>query len=224
MGLHQILLANGATDSAIALIDRFQARWTQGGSLFLRDAPVVPALADRARRVAAQDTARFGADYRRAPYTGRLWLLGVWAAADGGVKAADAVAADLAARAAKSGLRLDSMMAESMRAHVALARGDTADAIRRLSAVLERAVPFDAVSWDEGASLGLERLTLGRLLIARRDFARARGVLEVLESTQPASFPLYAPIALRLRADASEALGDTPQASALRKRAGAVAP
>ena len=219
MGLHQVLLANGQIDSAAAVIEHFQARWKQGGSLFLRDATVVPELADRARRVAAQDTARFGADYRRAPYTNRLWLLGIWALADGRVQVGDAVASDLSARAAKSGVRLDSVMAESMRAHVVLARGDTADAIRRLTAILERPVPHDAVPWDEAASLGLERLALARLLIARREFARARGVLEVLESSQPASFPLYAPMALRLRADASEALGDAMQAATLRKRA-----
>jgi tetratricopeptide (TPR) repeat protein len=218
MGLHQILLANGKPDSAIAVIDRFQKRWNQGGSLYLRDAAVVPAFVERARRVAAQDTVRFGPRYARAPYTNRLWLLGVWAAVDGRAQTADAVATDLANRAAKSGLRLDSVMAESMRAHVVLMHGDTADAIRRFSALLDRAVPFDAVSWDEGASLGYERLTLGKLLIARREFARARAVLETLESTQPASFPLYAPVALRLRADASDSLGEATQAIALRKR------
>ena len=77
--------------------------------------------------------------------------------------------------------------------------------------------------WDEAASLGLERLTLGRLLMARGQFAAARAVLEVLDSAQPAVFPLYAPAALRLRAEAAAALGDAAQAEALRKRAARIA-
>jgi hypothetical protein len=36
---------------------------------------------------------------------------------------------------------------------------------------------------------------------------------------QPASFPLYQPAALRLRADAVAAMGDAAQSAALRERA-----
>lgn len=219
VGLHQVLLARGATDSAIAAIDAFEARWKSGTSLYLYDAPVVPALAARARRVAATDSARFGADFRGAPYTLRLWLNGVWAAVDGRVATAQAVAAELGVRAARDGRRADSVMTESLLAHVALARADTTDATKRFSALLHRPIPYEGVSWDEAPSLGLERLTLGRLLLARRQFAEARAVLEVLDSAQPAVFPLYAPAALRLRAEAAAALGDAAQAAALRARA-----
>ena len=219
MGLHHALLARGATDSAIAAIDRFNARWKYGLSLFLVDAPVIPALAARARQLAAADSAQFGADYRRAPYSTRLWLLGVWAAIDGHVPVAQSVAAELATRADTGRQRLDSVRAESVLAHVALARADTADAIRRFTSVLHRALPSDAVAWEESASLGLERLKLGQLLLARRRFAEARAVLEVLDSAAPASFPLYTRPALELRAQAAAALGDAAQAATLRQRA-----
>ena len=223
VGLHHALLAHGATDSAMAEIDRFQARWKSGTSLFLFDAPVVPAFVARARQVAADDATRFGADFRGTPYTFRLWVNGVWAAVDGKVTVAQAVAVELGKRAARDGRSVDSVMTESLLAHVALARADTADAIRRFTALLHRAVPIEAVPWDEAASLGLERLTLGRLLMARGQFAAARAVLEVLDSAQPAVFPLYAPAALRLRAEAAAALGDAAQAEALRKRAARIA-
>jgi ATP/maltotriose-dependent transcriptional regulator MalT len=219
IGLHQLSIARGQPDSAVADIDRFAAKWKQGSSLFLRNAPVAPAFVARARQVAADEAAHFGSDYHGVPYTSRLWLLGVWAATDGQVQTAQAVASDLAARAASSGRRLDSLMAASMSAHVALARADTTEAISCFTALMHRAVPFDAVSWDPAASLGLERLTLGKLWIARGEFARAASLLETLESAQPASFPLYEPAALRLRADAAAARGDATRAATLRKRA-----
>jgi hypothetical protein len=222
MGLHQLSIANDRSAVAIADIDRFAARWKQGTSLFLRNAPVAPAFVARARQVAADDAARFGADYHGVLYTSRLWLLGVWAATDGRVQTAQAVASDLAGRAASSGRRLDSLMAESMLAHVALARADTTEAINRFTDLIHRAVPFDAVAWDEAASMGLARLTLAKLLLARGEFARASGLLETLESAQPASFPLYQPAALWLRAGAAAALGDASQAATLRKRANGV--
>ena len=219
VGLHHLLLAEGHADSALAEVDRFQARWKQGTSLLLLDAPVVPAFAARARLVASADSARFGADFRGAPYSSRLWLLGVWSAIDGRSKTATAVAADLLARAARGGGALDSLRAESVLAQATLARGDTADAILRMTALLRRAIPAQAANWDESVSLGLERLALGRLLLARHDYAGARAVLEVLDSAQPANFPLFAPQAWSLRADAAVAMGDAAEASRLRGRA-----
>lgn len=219
VGLHHLLLAQGHADSALAEVDRFQARWKQGTSLLLLDAPVVPAFTARARLVASADSSRFGGDFHGVPYTSRLWLLGVWSAIDGRPATAMAVASDLLARAEHGGGAIDSARAESVLAQVTLARGDTADAIRRLTALLRRAVPADVAAWDPSVSLGLERLALGRLLVARHDYARARAVLEVLDSAQPANFPLFAPQAWRLRADAAVVMGDAAEAARLRQRA-----
>ena len=219
VGLHQALLARGDTVAAMEEVDRFITRWKYGGSIFLVDAPVVPAFAARARQVAASDSARYGATFKGAPYSSRLWLLGVWAAFDGKLTVAQAVAADLGARGRRDGQHRDSVRSEALYAHIALARGDTTDAIRRFNALLRQPAPQDSVAWDEAFSLGLERVTLGRLLIARREFVDARAVLEVLESAAPAAFPLYAPVAWQLRAEAAAALGDAAEAAVLRKRA-----
>ena len=218
VGLQQALLAKGATDSAMMEVDRFINRWKYGTSIFLIDGPVVPAFAERARRVASDDSARLGTDFHGVEYTTRLWQLGTWAVFDGRLATAQSVAADLEKRAAKSGHRTDSVRAEALQAHIAVARGDTSNAIARLQALLKRAALKDSVSWEDAGSLGLERLTLGRLLIARRDYASARDVLRVLDSAAPANFPLYAPLALQLRIDAAKALGDAVEEEALRKR------
>ncbi len=223
MGVHHLQLARGHADSAIAEIDRFYARWHIGSSLFLVDAPAVPAFADRARKVVVEDSTRYGVDFRDLQFPTRMWAHGIWAATDGRLATAQALATRLQARSTRAGqprdtLRMDSARADAVLAHLTLARGDTADAIQRLFALLHRAVPPTAISWEDEMAFGFQRLTLGRLLVARRRFAEARGVLEVLESTQPIGFPLYLPESLRLRAQAAEAMGDAAEASTIRQR------
>jgi len=219
VGLNNALLARGDTTGAMAEVDRFIARWKFGTSIFLAAAPVVPAYVARARQVASADSVRYGADFRLSPSSTRLWLLGIWAAIDGRRQTAEAVAAKLAARSAQPGHSLDSARFESMLAHLALARGDTTEAIRHFSALVRRPAPSDSVSWEDAASLGLERLTLGRLLMARNQFADALSVLEVFDSGAPAFFPLYLPAAVQLRIKAASALGDAANVAALRSRA-----
>jgi tetratricopeptide (TPR) repeat protein len=219
VGLEQLYLGRGAADSAAAIIDAYQARWNGGRMLYLLAAPVEPAMAAKARQVEQEDALRYGEDYRGNPYSLRLWALGVWAVYDGRLSVADAVAANLMQRATESHLAIDSLRAESVMAHAALARADTAAALRRLRAIVRRPVRADDVAFEEGASLGLERLTLGRLLVRRREFAEARDVLEVLDSAAPAYFGLYMHQALLLRAEALDALGDAQLAADLRRRA-----
>ncbi|MBI3791225.1 MAG: serine/threonine protein kinase [Gemmatimonadetes bacterium] len=224
VALVQLHVARGQPDSAVAEIERFLARWKQGSSLYPEYATVVPAFAARARQVAAEDSAKAGIGFRGLPYTSRLWVEGVWAAMDGRLAMAQGAADEMALRAARDHRTMDSVMAASLRAHVTLAAGDSAGALAQLTALIARPVPRDEVSWTDAASLGLERLQLARLLMARRRFADARAVLEVLDSYAPASFPLFAPVALRLRADASDAMGDAETAGKLRKRASIVLP
>ena len=223
VGMQYALLARGDTVAALTEIDRFIARWKLGSSIFLGSAPVVPAFAARARQVASADSARYGADYHKAPFSDRLGKLGVWAALDGRLETAQAVAADLAQRATQPGHALDSARAEMVLGHLAMARGNEVEAIRLFTAALRHQAPSDSVSYEDGASMGFERLTLGRLLVKRGRFAEARDVLEVLDSTAPTSFPLYVPAALQLRIKAALGLGDSELAAALRKRAERIA-
>ena len=217
-GLIDVYLARGVADSARTALDAFVARWGFGASLYLMNAPVAPGLAPDARRVATADSVRYGFGYKTLPFNARLWMLGGWAAADGQRATAEAVASELALRAGRTHATLDSVMAESMAARVAVLRGDTAAAVDRLRALSRRAVPQDLVTWSEAGSLGYERLLLGRLLLARKQPAEARAVLEVLSSGSPALFPLFTPAALTLRLDAADLLGDGPGSARIRRQ------
>ena len=215
------LLRRGETEQAVRAVEQFRTRWGQGRSLYLLAGPVVPALADSARAVAREDSVRGGADYAGISSRIRRWELGVWAAADGKPGLAQAVARQLLARA-DSGARVDTLLARSMAAHAALARGDSADALRRFETLLPMGAPTADLQWNEAASAGYDRVVLGRLLLARNEPARAIRVLEVLESATPAVFPLYLKTSLTLRAEAARALGQPALASAFEARVAAL--
>jgi hypothetical protein len=150
-----------------------------------------------------------------------MWKLGVWAAWSGRPAVAGAIAGQLSSRAAESGQRVDSVLAQSMAAHLALAAGDTALALAGFEALIERPAAVDELSWNQAASLGLDRLLLGRLLL-RSDPARAIRVLEVLDSPVPAVFPLYRRASIEARIEAAEALRQPDLAASLRARLAAL--
>ena len=184
-------------------------------------APVVPALAERARAVARQDSVDFGADFAGVRFPVRLWELGVWAAAERRAGVVGAIASDLARRAV-AGSRLDTLLASSMAAHAALAQGDSLLALRLFERLILAAAPVDQLTWNEAASLGVDRLALGRLLIWQKEYARALGVLSIHDSALPAVYPLYLRASLAMRLEAATALNLTSQASALRARVAAM--
>ena len=217
LGLVNGLLGRERTDAAVTAIDAFQRRLGYGLSLYLLAAPVVPALADRARAIARQDSVDFGAQYAGVRFPVRVWELGVWAAQEGKAPVARAVAINLAARAA-GGTRLDTLLAASMLGHAALAEGDSSQALRRFEALIVQAAPVEELSWNEVASLGFDRLELGRLLMRRKDYARAIRVLEVHDSGLPAVYPLYLRASLTLRLEAANALNQPALAAVLRAR------
>jgi tetratricopeptide (TPR) repeat protein len=217
--LTEVLLGQGKADSAAAAIEAHLARWKQGSSLYLLYAPVYPALAPQARAVLRADSAKHGLGLVQHPNSVRIWMDGAWAALDGQRAAAGAAAAELARRAATSRQSIDSVRAGSLEALLALADGDTATALAKLEAHLRRPVEDELVAWDESGARGLERLLLGRLLVARGQPQRARGILEALDNPAPSSFPLYQPSARRLAADAAAAMGDARAAATLRQRA-----
>jgi len=221
LGRFSLLLWRGRADSATALVEEFYARYNYGRSLYLLGAPVVESLRGRAREVAREDSARAGADYTGITWPVRLWALGVWAATDGRPATARAVARRLADRA-RTGGPVDSLLAESLAAHTALAEGDSTGAVRHFSTVITRFVPAEELTWNEAASLGYDRLVLGRLLVARQEYARAITVLDVLDSALPATFPLYQAESLRLRAGAASRLGNPALARALEARVAAL--
>ena len=217
LGIVNIQLGRELTADAVNTIEHFRQRWGYGASLYLLAAPVVPALAQKAHAVAVQDAVDFGPLYAGMRFPVHLWELGVWAAAERRPAVVRAVATDLATRAAQ-GTRLDSLLASSMAGHAALAEGDSLLALRLFQHLIGAAAPVEQLTWNEAASLGFDRLTLGRLLIWHEDYARAIGVLTVHDSALPAVYPLYLRASLTLRIEAAVALKLTSLATTLRAR------
>jgi hypothetical protein len=221
LGLVNAQLNGGHTVEAVDAVEQFRKRWGYGATVYLLAAPVVPELAERARAVATQDSATTGASYAAMKFPVHLWELGVWAAQERRAPLARAVAGDLAARAAK-GTRFDSLLAASMAAHTTLAEGDSLLALRQFERLIQMPAPVAQLAWNEAAPLGFDRLTLGRLLIWHKEYARAIAVLTVHDSALPAVYPLYLRASLALRIEAATALNLTPQVTTLRARVAAL--
>jgi hypothetical protein len=93
-----------------------------------------------------------------------------------------------------------------MSAHVALADGDTTLAIRLFDALTPNASRGALQHpWE---SLGLERLTLARLLLAREQYAEARKVAASFDSPGATNIinTVFLPASLEIRLQAARAL------------------
>jgi tetratricopeptide (TPR) repeat protein len=226
LGLQSALLAQGRTEEAIARIDSPVMRG-EGASMYLLDAPLYRELASRAREVARGYQQECGAEYRRCTNPVRLWELGVWEAQEGRANVADAVAREIATRAPRPGMpqekKVIPVLARSVSAHAALARGDTAAAEGLLQASLSEPVPGELLSWDVASPRGLDRLRLAQLLVARGQWQRGIEVANVFEAAQPSVYLLYLPASLRLRAEAAKAMGNETLAGQYQNRLAALA-
>jgi hypothetical protein len=222
IGLETIFLAQGRVAEATAQLDSAIIARGGGSSLYLLAAPLVPSLGDRATDVARDDAVEFGEHYRNCPYSDRLWVLGLWEIFRGRPDVVAAIGRDLEARARKSGSTYDRLAAGAMLAHVALARADTTEALRRFTAVLSGGVAGDQLIWDPMAHRGSERLSLARLLISQGQYQRAIDVAGVFDSAWPLIYTLYLPESLKLRAEAAAALGDKQMESRFRARLAAL--
>jgi tetratricopeptide (TPR) repeat protein/tRNA A-37 threonylcarbamoyl transferase component Bud32 len=218
IGLVQGLLSRDRPEEATLAIEAYYQRWGRGRAYYELSSPVFPALTDSAQSAFRQDSTNLGPSYGGIEYSDMIWGLAVWAARDGRPELARQLGDMLNGRAAESGLRLDSILAQSAAAHAALAAGDTTAAAAQFNALLNRPAPIEDLAWDLGASLGFDRLLLGRLLIQQQDYAKAIGVLDVLDSPMPAVFPLYRRASLTARIEAADALNRTALGDSLRAR------
>jgi hypothetical protein len=103
-------------------------------------------------------------------------------------------------------------------ARIYLARGDTADAQRRLEALRPNA-PLEDLEWQPWEALAGERLILARIYLARGEYAAADQVAGRLEASQPVIHLAYLPAALAVRVSAATALRPPERAQAYRRRA-----
>jgi tetratricopeptide (TPR) repeat protein len=218
VGLVSTLLAEDRTSEGTAKLDDFIAKKWGGSSFYLMAAPFYPALREQARIVAHEDEVKYGVNYASCPYPQLLWQLGVWEALAGRLETARAVQRDLETRAQKSGIPADARLARSMAALTTLAAGDSARALIQLKALVDEPVPGADLAWDLAAPRGAERLTLARLLAAKKDYRKAIDVANVFDASWPVIYLLYLPPSLELRAAAAQSAGDSDLAARFRSR------
>jgi tetratricopeptide (TPR) repeat protein len=218
-GLQSVLLAQG--------------RYREAERLLEQDTVFNPTLRDELYILDAVAGADTGIDSRAAATANRLlkasgsaskdtsstdlWYLGIWQAHRGRAAEARATGDTLAARAARSGDREESLLARSVLARAALTGGDSAGATK----LLQELVPTTgrgALTWNPWESLGGERLLLAELRLARGEFAEAMRVARNFDAPAPVPYVLYLPASLRLRLRAARSLGDEGEARRVRAR------
>jgi hypothetical protein len=143
-----------------------------------------------------------------------VWALAAWLALQGRVEEAGILTDSLERRRpTREGL----LYAASLRARLALARGDTLSAIRRLR-VLVPTADQRILRWTPWEGLPWERFTLASLVVHRGERDLADQLMDGFDS--PASFGLlpWLPRSLSVRAEWAERRGDDGYARVLRRR------
>jgi eukaryotic-like serine/threonine-protein kinase len=223
LGLHGLLVAEGRDADVRALLEGdtvFRASYR--GQLYLLGALAGAGLEREANAFAESAHAT----YQSSPdnlSSIALWFLGSWIAHRGGAAEAEEMSERILRNAPSGSPRRDSLLAASLRARAALARGDSTDALRQLRALTPTATSHQDLIWDPWESLGGERLLLARLLLARGQAAGALEVASGFDSPVPVAYLMYLPASLSVRVQAAEQLGDTRLAEADRARLAALA-
>jgi tRNA A-37 threonylcarbamoyl transferase component Bud32 len=213
MGLQSMLLILGQTAAAEGVLDSAVADGMRAANaLFVVDALAGPGLDTRADAVVRG----LGGKYAETK-SSLLWFLGAWAAHRGEAYRLDSIVQALAAAAARSGDRGDSLIARAMTARLALLRGDTARATVLLLS-LRPSAPSVALAWGFWEALGSERIALARLLQAKGWSAEALRVAEEFDHPEPITYLLYLPASLRIRVAAARKLGDEASARRYERR------
>jgi len=204
VGLQSMLVARGRVGELTALLDTA----SQSGAT-LRLHYIVDALAGVPVDVQAEAEAE---SLRRgdagALWDFEIWFLGIWDAHRDRLDEARAMRDTLMERSARTDQRGTKLFAACLSAHVALAEGDTARAIRLLDGLspnVRRGSLY--YPWE---SLGLERLLLARLLLARGRYSDAYREATVFDSPGAANliYPVFLPASLEIRLEAARMLGD----------------
>ncbi len=236
-GLHSTLLAMGRIEEATVYLDEAIASdadlaWASrrfhilGALVAGVDPAKAEEAADRYRSEIAQSEVN----------ANNLWTLAMWEAARGRADAVEllgervdvlessvrervsaAGAADPAAPATLGELRRLDLIRRSIAANLALARGDSAAALESLESLRPNA-DAELLQWHFFEPLGLDQLTLAKLLVARGRYAEALTVADAFDSPAPLAYLLYLPESLRVRIAAAEGTGRPDLAERYRER------
>jgi serine/threonine-protein kinase len=220
--LQALLLAQGRASEAVTAIDAAPAG-DDAARMYLLEAPLYPAIEEKAVSAAEDYQKRCGPAYTECPNSYLLWQLALWSAHTGDAAGAAAAARELQRRAdtvsSSDPARSATMLARSAAAQATLASGDTARAFRLIEELLREPVPpGGSIEWNIALPRAPDRMLFARLLSARKDYRRAIGVADVFDAPGSSILLLYVPASLRLRADAAAALGERSLANSYQAR------
>lgn len=217
LGLQGLWVAQGRYDEALALLDSVDASGvSRTKMLYVFDLFAGAPFEAEASGVSAFARELFGDDYGRAG-SELQWLMGVWHARSRNVEKVERIMRAVEAIADSTGSRRAALHAESLAGHLALARGDTSEAIARFAALRPNAGYSDLL-WRISEPLAVEKMLLAELLLSQGEYRRAIEVAGLFDHRQPVMFLPYLAKSLGIRLRAAEALGVTGPASRYRRR------
>jgi hypothetical protein len=212
-GVNGLLVALDRGDELRALLASHAAAGLEVPTLYMLDAASHAGFEREAR--AAADS--IGTRYETVDPT-TLWLLGSLAARVGDVARLRGINSALIAKADSSRSRRDVLISHAIAARLSVLEGDSAGAIRALTA-LKASAPRGQIAWGQPwESLGLERMQLAELLMARRQYDAARHVASQLDATEPVMYLVQLRRSLELRVTAARQLGDRQSVATYQRR------
>ncbi|MEN8145332.1 MAG: protein kinase [Gemmatimonadota bacterium] len=223
LGVQTFLLAQGQDSVASA---RLRAAFTELDQGFFRRLVILDGLVDPRLEAFAEEMAlffedRYGENYQGARASSWLWLFANWERHKQRPAKVEAISRAVEQRAQASGNPQEAVIAEALKGHEALARGDSSEAIRLFSALKPAASP-DSIPWHMVQPLGMERLLLAQLHLARGDYRQALDVASLLDSPAPVYYLVLLRSSLHVRKAAAERLGDMRLASHFERRLAAL--
>jgi len=216
LGLHNLLVATGRSKEAIQLLDSAVAGMPAANFLFIVDTWLGVGADGQAERAVAS----IGRDFD-AMRSSAAWAVSLFAAARRDSSLLLETATSLDRRAAETHTPIDSMLARSAFARLALLRGDTVGALSAFAGIRSESTR-ETLSWGVWEPFALERIQLARLLTARGEYEEAAHVAGTLDHPQAVMNLLFVPEALDIRIGAAEARGRVDEVRSLRRRRAAL--
>jgi hypothetical protein len=201
LGLHGVIMSEKRYAEIGPLIDSAVARnLGRAPVLYFVDDLAGAPVESKAESTAIAWGAKYGAGYEGvSPQT--RWLLAAWAAHH-----RDTLALQQLHAAALLQPRNDELpFQEALSGFLAIARADTAAAVRIFSA-LRFDVPAEVLEWGLVEPLAVERLVLAESALARRDFGEALRITGVFDHPAPVAYLPFIPQALSIRLQAARGL------------------
>lgn len=224
--LQGLLVAGGEFAEAAALVDSVAITFDQALSLYVLDTWAGAPMESRAPEMARLARSRFGpthdGTFRGSPMgPGSRWLIAIWHSYLGepegiaDLRESTSSIADTATEARTA--RRARLFERALTGHLALARGDTSEAISRFRALGSTGTRSDLENRFE-EPLAVERYLLAQLLLARGEYQEAYAVAAIFDHPAPVIFLPFLPASLSIRLQAAGGLRRPDLEAEMRER------